>query len=136
MAEFYLDSDVPLLLGRLLRRAGHVVAAARELGLGAATDDAQLLAAVRGGRLLVTHNRRDFTLLHDAWRSWPPAFGLALPAHPEILVLDQAPPGVLFESIEVLLAATSPPARRNELFWWRSRDGWSRRIVGTGWTAA
>ena len=134
MADFHLDADVSLLLASLLRSAGHGVATARHLGLAAATDDAQLLAAMRSGRMLVTHNRRDFTLLHDAWRSWPTAFGLALPAHPGILALDHGPPNLLFRVIDEFLAATSPASRPNEMFWWQGRGGWRRRIVGTAWT--
>jgi hypothetical protein len=134
VADFHLDSDVSLLLAPLLRSAGHTVVAARDLGLAAATDDAQFVAAVHPGRILVTHNRRDFTLLHDAWRTWPAAFGLALPPHPGILALDHGPPSPLLGVIDELLVATSPASRLNEMFWWRTHGGWNRRIVGTGWT--
>ncbi|MGH2449075.1 MAG: DUF5615 family PIN-like protein [Chloroflexota bacterium] len=82
MAELYLDNDVSLRLVPLLRAAGHEVTTTRGLGVTAATDDAQLLIAARNGWTLVTSNRRDFRLLHDAWRTWPPAFGLALPPAP------------------------------------------------------
>lgn len=134
MVDFHLDSDVSLLLAPLLRNAGHTVATARQLGLATATDDAQLLAAVQHGRMLVTHNRGDFTLLHDAWRIWPTTFGLALPAHPGILALDHASPHLLFHAIDELIAATTASSRLNEMFWWRTRGDWSRRSVGAGWT--
>ena len=87
MARLYLDHNVSQRLARLLR-TNHDVVSARDLRLTRLTDDAQLLAAVRDDRLLVTHNRGDFALLHDAWLTWPPAFGLALPPHSGILVLD------------------------------------------------
>lgn len=134
MVDFHLDNDVSLRLEPLLRGAGHTATAARHLGLAAATDDAQLVSAVKGDRLLVTHNRRDFTLLHDAWRSWPTVFGTTLPAHPGILALEHATPTLLFRAIDQLLASTSPPSRLNEMFWWWVRANWSRRIVGAGWT--
>ena len=133
MADFHLDNDVSLLLASLLQDAGHCVTTARHLGLAAATDDAQLVAAVQSGRLLVTHNRRDFTLLHDAWRTWPAAFGLTLPAHPGILALEHAPPASLFQAIDQLLTSASSSSLVGEMLWWRVRDAWSRRIVGTGW---
>lgn len=91
MADLYLDNDVSLRLAPLLRIAGHEVVTTRGLGVVTATDDAQLLTAAQDGWILVTPNRRDFRLLHDAWRTWAPAFGLALPSHPGILVLDPAP---------------------------------------------
>ena len=71
MADFYLDNDVSLRLAPLLRSVGHRVTTTRELGLSAASDDAQLLTAARNGWILITHNRRDFMMLHDAWRTWP-----------------------------------------------------------------
>jgi hypothetical protein len=118
MADLHLDNNVSLLLAQILRDAGHSVAAARDLGLAAATDDTQLLVAAQSGRILVTHNRKDFMLLHDAWRTWPRAFGLALPAHPGILALDQAPPTVLSRAIEELLVPAPPEsfACFNEMF--------------------
>lgn len=135
MVDLYLDNDVSFALASLLGAAGHAVATARGLGLAAATDDAHLLVAVRSAHLLVTHNRRDFVLLHDAWRRWPTAFGLALPEHPGILVLDHALPDTLFRAIVVPLAATPADVLHNELFSWRRSTGWHRRLVGTGWSA-
>jgi hypothetical protein len=135
VVDFHLDSDVSLRLVPLLQNAGHTVATARDPAHASATDDAQFLAAVQNGRLLVTHNRRDFALLHGAWRTWPAAFGLALPTHPGILALDHGPPGRICEAIEEILASTAPSTRSNEMFWWRARGGWDRRTVGTGWVA-
>ena len=116
-----------------LRAAGHDVATARELGLTRLTDDAQLLSAVPASRVLVTRNRDDFTLLHDAWLTWPAAFGVALPPHPGILVLDPAPHGAHSVVLEAFLAATTPARLANEILWWHRRAGWLRRIIGTGW---
>jgi hypothetical protein len=135
VTNLYLDNDVSLALASLLEAAGHTVVTARGLGLAAATDDTHFLSAVRNAHLLVTHNRRDFILLHDAWRSWPTAFGLVLPDHPGIFVLDHALPETLFRAITVLLAAMPPNALLNELFSWRRSTGWSTRLIGTGWSA-
>lgn len=134
MASLYLDDhNVSLHLAPPLRAVGHDVVMARDLGLTRLTDEAQLLSAVRAGRVLITHNRRDFTLLHDAWLTWPAAFGLALPPHPGILVLDPAPHETLSGALDALLAATLSAPLANEIFWWHRRDGWRRRIIGTGW---
>ena len=133
MASLYLDHNISLRLAPPLRAAGHDVVTARDLGLTWLTDDAQLLSAVRVGRVLVTHNRRDFTLLHDAWLSWPAAFGLALPPHPGILVLDPAPRELLSAVLGAVLAAIPPTGLANGLFWWHGRHGWRWRIIGTRW---
>ena len=95
MASFYLDNDVSIRLARLLLKSGHLAFAAKDLGFSAATDNEHLLVAVRNDWILVTHNRTDFTLLHDAWGSWPLALGLELPLHPGILALGQGPPELL-----------------------------------------
>lgn len=81
----------------------------------------------------MTHNRRDFTLLHDAWTTWPAASGAALPAHPGILVLDAAPLEELSSAIVGVLSSTPAAELANGLFWWRRRDGWRRRVAGTRW---
>lgn len=134
MASIYLDNDISLRLAPWLQGAGHDIAAARDLGLEQADDNTQLLTAVRSARLLVTHNRRDFILLHEAWRRWPPALGLVLPPHPGILVLDQAAPEDLALAINSLLSVHTVGTLRGELFWWRSARGWTAWVVGGGWT--
>ena len=132
MARLYLDHNVSQRLARLLR-TNHDVVSARDLRLTRLTDDAQLLAAVRDDRLLVTHNRGDFALLHDAWLTWPAAFGLALPPHPGILLLDPAPHEVLSGVLEAILAATPPAELANRIFWWHRHEGWRQRTVGAAW---
>lgn len=133
MADFYLDNDVSFELAPFLQSAGHQITTTRDLGLFRAADEAQLLTAARNGWVLVTSNRGDFTMLHDAWLMLPAAFDLALPPHPGILALDQAPPPAQFSAIQALLDTNLPAPWANELFWWRSNRGWQRRIVGTGW---
>lgn len=133
MAELYLDNDVSLELAPLLRRTGHRVTTTRDLGLFRATDDAQLLTATRNHWTVVTYNRRDFTMLHDAWLNWPVAFGVALPPHSGITVVDPGLPPVLAAQIANLLRSTPVETLPNALIWWHHRDAWQRRIIGTGW---
>ena len=66
MAYFYLDNDVARECADDLRAYGHDVITTRELSRARATDDEQLLFAAQQGRILFTHNWRDFLLLHDA----------------------------------------------------------------------
>jgi hypothetical protein len=131
LARLYHDHNVSQDLAHLLR-ADHDVVSARELSRERLTDDAQLLAAVLDERTVVTHDRRDFTLLHDAWLTWPAAFGQMLPPHRGILVLDAAPYRTLFSVLASFLVATPAPIM-NELLWWHHRDGWRRRIIPDTW---
>ena len=133
LARLHLDHNISWHLVSPLQVVGHEVSVARDLGLTRLTDDAQLLSAVRASRVLVTHDRGDFILLYDAWLTWPAAFGIALPPHPGILVLDPAPHRTLFGILDAFLTAIGPTPLTNELFWWHRGGNWRRRVVGTGW---
>jgi hypothetical protein len=133
VADLYLDNDVSLDLAPLLRNAGHRVTATRDLAHFRAPDDAQLLTAARNNWVLVTYNRRDFAMLHDAWLTWPAAFGMMLPAHPGILALDHAPIETQGNAVATFLATAPPSSLANGLFWWHHRDGWRRRVTGIRW---
>jgi hypothetical protein len=74
LASLYLDHNVSLQIVSPLRSFGHTVRTARDLGRERLHDDAQLLAAAQSGDILITHNRRDLTMLHDAWLTWAAAF--------------------------------------------------------------
>lgn len=67
MLRLYLDADVDPLAGRLLRERGYDVSMAGEVGLSGATDLEQLAYAAQMGRVLVTHNIRDFVPLYEQW---------------------------------------------------------------------
>lgn len=82
--------------------------------------------------MLVTHNRGDFTLLHDAWLTWPAAFQIALPPHSGILILDPAPYQTLGGVLDAFLMTMSPGSLDAKLVWWHHRYGWRRRLVSTG----
>jgi hypothetical protein len=91
LARIYLDEEVSARLRDLLREAGHDVTDAKELGHRRGTmwtDARQLFHAARERRVLVSSNRRDFEILHDAWRRWP-APGRNPQAHAGIIVYDQ-----------------------------------------------
>jgi predicted nuclease of predicted toxin-antitoxin system len=130
VVDIYLDHNVSLRLGSMLQQFGHDVVATRDRWTGRLTDDALLLDAVQSHRMLITHNRRDFVLLHDAWQSWPAAFGTRLPEHPGILVLDAASEQQLARVISDVLNA-APMSR--QLFWWRRTRGWQRRLPRGEW---
>ena len=129
MAGIYTDNDVPLRVAPLLRARGHDVTTTRDLGRTAARDDDQLLLAAQRGWTLVTHNRRDYELLHDAWRRWFSAFGI-VEMHAGILVLPQKPQlsaEQIAQEVDALLTSGAPLA--NELYRWQRLGGWLRRPV-------
>lgn len=81
MASFYLDHDVSTQLKQALEFLGHDALTTRDLRDQRANDAEQLHTAAHAGRVLVTHNRVDFELLHQAWCLWPaplPHFGILL----------------------------------------------------------
>ncbi len=124
MADLYTDHNVALQIAVLLRAAGHDVVTARERNLERAGDDEQLLAAAEVGRLLITHNAKDFILLHDAWRRWSKAWNLAA-HHAGILVIPQLPPARAAQEIDDFLR--SRPRLQDELYLWRAASGWVGR---------
>lgn len=88
MVRCFLDNDFPFGAGGELQRLGHNVEPARSTNRERCNDEDQLLYAATEGRILITHNRRDFLLLHDAWQRWSRAWDVQ-PLHAGILVLRQ-----------------------------------------------
>ena len=133
MAHLYLDHNVARRVGSLLEGDGHDVLESRAINTERVPDDVLLLTTVRLGRIFVTHNRTDFRMLHDGWVTWPAAFGMALPSHPGILVLDSASPEALASVIADFLNEARPEDLADAVFWWRRRDGWYRSVDGGPW---
>ncbi len=82
MAAFLLDHNVSAKLAPLLRSQGHVAITAREMNMETARDERILLTAASRDMIVVTHNVKDFRLLHDAWLAWSRAWRVA-PVHSE-----------------------------------------------------
>lgn len=133
MARLCLDHNTSQKLAPLLEREGHDVAVTRDVGGDQATDDALLLATTQLGRIFITHNRKDFKLLHDAWITWPAAFGMALPPHPGILLLNQGPPETLARVLVRFLDVIPPERIANGIFWWHHHDGWRQPTDNAQW---
>ncbi|HVC33640.1 MAG TPA: DUF5615 family PIN-like protein [Chloroflexota bacterium] len=122
MAALYTDHDFALEVSIFPRGAGHIAIAAHDLKREEAGDDEQLLTAAQHAWTLVTHNRKDFTLLHNAWRRWARAWGV-VPVHAGILVLPRGSPSSLAERVSVLFE--SNPPLTNALYTWKTGVGWS-----------
>jgi len=74
------DDSACRQLSMVLRKAGHDVATPADLDISGAPDPVHLTRAIRVGRVLLTRNARDFTLLHDLVRA-------SGGGHPGILLL-------------------------------------------------
>lgn len=124
MASFYTDHNVDIELAVLLRAAGHEARTTRDRSRETAKDGAQLLLTAARGWTLITQNRKDFELLHDAWRIWTAAWSVDW-RHAGILVLPQPRPA---EECMVLLSAFLAEGRplTNEHYLWRPATGWRR----------
>jgi hypothetical protein len=88
VATLYFDEDVSHKLGSLLRSAGHTVYTTHQHGRVETSDGNQLLFAGTNTWTLITHNRRDFELLHDAWLRWTSSWNLSS-THHGILIISQ-----------------------------------------------
>jgi len=136
VADFYLDNDVTQRIAVLLQGAGHSVMAAGWIGLRAGSDAEQLLRAAEEGWILISHNREDYMLLHEAWLRWSRSWGVTA-AHAGILVIPQPrdfPPDQATRELSRFVGSGRPLA--NELYRRPvgARPRWERWRLGRGWT--
>jgi predicted nuclease of predicted toxin-antitoxin system len=66
-AKIYLDENMDIRLAALLRHRGFCATTAHAVELLRADDQTQLLYAATNGYCLVTHNLREFEVLHDSF---------------------------------------------------------------------
>ncbi len=125
MADFYTDHNVAIEVAPRLRFLGHTAGTAHDLHLENAEDDEHLLVAAQHGWTLVTHNRKDFILLHNAWRRWTGAW--QVPAqHGGILIVPQVwPAHQTASAIDSFVRMGA--SLKNQLYVWRQNSGWVRR---------
>jgi len=122
VAAFYLDHDVSLALADFLRAGGHVVYVSRDVGAATHNDAQQLLSAsVTYKALLVTHNYKDFLLLHRAWLLWSAHWQQAEP-HVAVLVLEQADEADLARRLADFLGRGWP--LENAVYRYRASTDW------------
>jgi hypothetical protein len=107
VTAFYLDNDVSCDLGDLLTAAGHIVWHTRDLGLARANDAAQMLTAVDRGAVMVTHNAKDYTLIHQAWHLLGARWKIN-ERHPGILILPHGGEMQLLQYLTDILQQNMP----------------------------
>jgi hypothetical protein len=123
VAQLYLDNDVSVALIHQLGVRGHAVTATRDLSQQRAPDDLQLLRAAEHRWTLISHNRRDFLLLHRAWRRWSDRWGVTA-MHAGILIIPHGSSVRLAEAIHEFLELAL--SLDNQLHKWHPLSGWRR----------
>jgi hypothetical protein len=126
MAAFYLDENIALAVETELRSRGHFVTSTYAEGRSGAPDPLLLLQAAEQGWTFISHNRRDFRLLHDAWLRWAHAWGIRHP-HAGILIVDRVRGQTAAETALLIDAFVRDIGTdlSNTLFDWKARRGWS-----------
>ncbi len=121
MPILYLDEDVKYEIAHLLVASDRSLRTARDEGRLGASDPFQLIYAAEQGWTVVTCNRNDYHLLHDAWLLWSHRWAVTQ-VHAGILALDQGhPTTVMVEAISDFLRTA--PSLVNAMFDWTARDG-------------
>jgi hypothetical protein len=131
VAAIFLDHNVAYAWRFALERVGHSVNTARDRHLEDAKDYDVLGIAAARGWVVITHNGKDFQLLHGAWLSWSNYWGLSLPrAHAGILVLPHVVrPTRAAEIVNEPLVGQSILA--NRLFIWHPDRPWTEHTATT-----
>jgi hypothetical protein len=124
---FYLDENFPVEVASHLRQHGHIATTAIEESRQGVSDPFQLLYAAERGWALVTHNRDDFRMLHEAWLLWSRRWGVQ-ERHAGILVLRVPARRAVSDIVDALktLADDSDSSFDGMLYVWHAATGWVR----------
>src|SRR5262245_21107787 len=118
MAEtirIYLDEDVSVLVGEMLRARGIDVLTTRDAGNLGATDDEQFGYAITSGRVLLTHNRVDFEHIAVQYYEDHIANEQITIAYPGIIIAVRRPPRELTLRILVAMKGLSASYMSNQI---------------------
>lgn len=124
--NMYLDEDVTERIARPLRGLGHAVVHANEVGRKGRTDPQQLAYASAHGRMLVTCNRKDFIMLHEAWTLCPHGLGgRQQGVHAGIAIVPNSSRISDTELASIIdQLAREVEAAADRLYDWRRDQGW------------
>jgi hypothetical protein len=125
VAIFYADENVSSLLNDALRLYGHAIFATHDEGRSGATDGSQLLYAAERGWIILTHNRADFIMRHDAWHLWARAWDIR-PEHAGIGILEPVEPSRYADIAALIHDVCQRNELTNTLLAWRGATGWER----------
>jgi predicted nuclease of predicted toxin-antitoxin system len=125
LANLYLDENVTVRLFEPLASLGHDTVSANHLGHKGRTDAEQLLIATNLGRILVTYDRDDSLLLHEAWLEWSRAWDVPR-THAGIIVIHPVRGFTVDDiarSVHDGLSRESTPLA-NRIVGWKHHLGW------------
>lgn len=125
--RFYVDENVSEQLIRLLTLLGHDAIGTTSAGNKGASDAVQLLFALRGGRIFLTHNVHDFKLIHETLHLWSAEWEMEEAGrHPGILLFPDSGQLTTAHAVhEINRLITAIPDLNNRLFSWISSIGWT-----------
>lgn len=104
--KLYLDEDVDISLAKTLKQKGIDVLTTQEAGKKRLSDSEQLEFAVNTKRAILTHNKRDFTLLHKDYM-------LKGKEHYGIVLSGQRPIGEMLRGLSRLIFSLTVEQMKN-----------------------
>jgi predicted nuclease of predicted toxin-antitoxin system len=106
--RFYIDEDVPVSFAKALLNRGVNVTTTQNADHTGNSDLEQLIYANENNRVILTHNKRDFIILHkDFLENDRP--------HSGIIVTDQLPVGTLLKRTMKLWFTLNTDEMKNRL---------------------
>jgi hypothetical protein len=123
----YLDEDVSHSLVGCMVQAGYDMDSVKDAGNLGLTDARQLAWAVDRGRTIITHNVKDFRLLHEALLLWARRWDRpTVLRHRGIIVVPHSPVPDLVRIIDEF--ARPLEAIDNRMFIYDRHCGWSEYL--------
>jgi len=104
--KLYLDEDVDISLTNALKQKGIDALTTQEAGKKRLSDAEQLEFAVNTGRAILTHNKRDFILLHKD-------YALKGKEHYGIILSDQRSIGEMLRGLSKLTFSLTVEQMKN-----------------------
>lgn len=104
--KLYLDEDIDISLSIALKQKGINVLTTQESGHKRLSDTEQLEFAVNSKRAILTHNKRDFILLHKKYL-------LEGKEHYGIILSDQRPIGEMLRGLSKLIFSLTVEQMKN-----------------------
>jgi hypothetical protein len=130
VVDLYLDEQISERLAEALEALGYDVVSVTRLGNKGLSDALHFMLAARAGRVVVTYDVEDFTLLHEAWQAWPHEWNVTpLPRHAGVLLIKPYT-GLDAVTLAGLIhrLASAYPSIDNRLFAWNQRTDWQEIV--------
>ena len=106
--RLYLDEDSPLSFAQALLNRGVDVITTQEAGNSRLSDKEQLVFSANDKKVIFTHNKRDFVILHNEFMNKGAE-------HSGIILSDQLPVGVMLRRFMKLWFTLKAEEMKNRL---------------------